>query len=223
MTDEHFEEMVRPVFGALSKKQETAPENESVHEQSERERHHLKSQKTANFAKPKAADGQISERRRIPIHVLRRVDEQVANESNVELAASPRHPTETNGQQPIIESGHSVLNQVPVNKTERVAVLEVMLAEADRRAASAERRAENYKRKKDEAKQRLKSQVGQLRAAERRVRELTGVLQRQQNSLKGQLKKVHRSKRELRAEGRIEALLMDAGVDGGGEGASFDP
>ena len=125
---------------------------------------------------------------------------KVINERNVGLDERPHHPTETNGQQPVLKSNPSAPDQESFDKTERIAVFEAKLAEADRRATSEKRRAEQYKKERDDA--------------ERRVRELEGALEQHLSSLNIWLEKVDQSEQELRAEkSTVEALLMKATVD----------
>ena len=99
-------------------------------------------------------------------------DNQVALECNFEQSARSHHPTETNSQQPTLESDRSALNQELLDKTERIAALEAELKSTSRELAATHELATTAERERSRADQRLKSQDGRLRAAERHVREL---------------------------------------------------
>lgn len=153
------------------------------------------------------------------------------------MAARPHRLTETNGQQPSRESNRSAPSLELLDKTKRIAILEAKLKDASReiaaankRVSTAEQQAMDHKRERAKADQRLKSQNGQMRAAERRVRELIKAnkhamedmemraLKHQLNSLTGQLTRATQSESDLRAyKGRLEALLVKAGVDTDGQ------
>ncbi len=156
-------------------------------------------------------------------------DNQVALERNFEQSARSHRPTETNSQQPTLESDRSALNQELLDKTERIAALETKLKSTSHELAAAHGLANTAERERSRADQRLRSQDGRLRVAERRVRELNEAnkharenmearraLEHQLNSLVGQLRRANQLKRVLRAEnGRLEALLVKAGADTG--------
>ena len=163
---------------------------------------------------------------------------RVASEREVGLAARPDHPTETNDQQSNLEPWPSFLSQDVLDERKRTTVLETKLrdalravAAANERATKAEGQSANHERDKARLDQKLKSQAGQLRAAERRVRELSKAkrhasedvgarraLQRQSNNLNGQLKKVTHSEQSLRAErDKLGASLTKAGLDAKGK------
>ena len=219
---------------ALSKKRETEPESRSDDERTKRRGHRSKRKKTVTFAEPKATDMQSCEYRRFLSRMLRYADGPVANERNVELAVRGEHSTETDGQQPTLDFAPSVPNQALLDKTRRITVLETKLkdasrelAEANAQVTTAKLQAADFKRERGSLDQKLKSQTGQLKAAERHVRQLINAnrharedmearsaLEHQLKSLDGQLRRSAQSERDLRAEkGRLEALLMEARVD----------
>ncbi len=99
-------------------------------------------------------------------------DNQVALERSVEQSARSHHPTETNSQQPTLESDRSALSQDILDKTERIAALETEWKSTSRELAAAHGLATTAERERSRADQRLKSQDGRLRVAERRIQEL---------------------------------------------------
>lgn len=233
VTDHAFKAMTGSIPTALSKKRETGPESRSDDERTKRRGHRSKRKKTVTFAEPEATGMQSCEYRRFLTRMLRHTDGPVVNERNVELAARGEHSTETD-QQPTLDSAPSAPNQALLDKTMRITVLETKLkdasrelAEANAQATTAKRQAADFKRERGSLDQKLKSQTGQLKAAECHIRQLTNAnrharedmearsaLEHQLKSLDGQLRRSAQSERDLRAEkGRLEALLMEAGVD----------
>lgn len=234
MTNDDFKELTVSRPSALSKKRETAPENESGDERSEQRGHRSKRKKTVTFAQTESTDSQISEKPMVSYPSPHHDDNKSASESHAELPARPHGPTEMNGPQPSLGSNRSAQNLDLLDKTKRIAVLEEKLkdascelAAATRLVITAEQKAADHKRERVRADQMLKSQDGQMRAAERRVRELIEAnkhamedmeerraLKHQLNSLTGQLRRATRSECDLRAEkSRLEALLVKVGVD----------
>ena len=209
VTDEEFEEAMNAIPETLSNKRGHSPESQSQAEHSNIQRQLSKKKMTVKSARAEKLDSQIGERMKRCHFLDDPTDIPGSNDS--ELGSSARYMplAPTNGHQSVNSSGPAVQNPSIVEQTTLIADLEAKLAFAEQQVAK-------FKREKDLADHRVRSQYGQVRAAERDARELRRANPRVADAMRARNEAEHKLKSQYgelkRAKGTIAKLERELGA-----------
>ena len=209
-TDEEFEEATKTIPKTLSNKRRLSPESESQAEHSNVRKQLSKKTMTVRSAGAKGLDSQIGERMKASHFLDGPTDSPGGNDSKLGSSARYMPLAPTNGHQPVNSSGPAVQDPSTVEQTTLIAELEAKLAFAEQQVAK-------FKREKDLADHRVRSQYGQLQAAERDARELKRVNPRVADAMRARNEAEHKLKSQYgelkRAKVTIAKLERELGEE----------